>query len=364
MLSPIRTLRYLRSWLTGGGRVRIQSLTMERSDGPIGATWLTPSGASPPRGTWIVLHGLTRSGRHHPSLRRFTRALAATGAGVLIPDVPEWQALRLAPHATEPTVRAALSWLEEQPGMEGGRRGLIGFSFGAPQAIALSAEPELHAALSGVVAFGGYVDLERTVRFQLTGEHGWEGRHHRHPPDPYGRWIVAGNHLTGVPGHEDHGDVAEALLELARRAGDARVPSRGEFMETVKREVRPSVDPDRREVFDFLAPPGGGDPRGEEADLLASRLAEAAVASSPGLDVRPRLPDVRGPVHLVHGRNDHLIPFTEAWRMADELPPAALAQVTVTALFGHSAEDRFPWGRAVPEVAGFAGAMARLLGVV
>jgi predicted esterase len=278
--------------------------------------------------------------------------------------VPEWQALRLAPEATEPTVRAALSWLEEQAGMEGGRRGLIGFSFGAPQAIALSAVPELEGALAGVVAFGGYADLERTVRFQLTGEHGWQDRHHRHPPDPYGRWIVAGNHLTGIPGYEGHADVAEALLELARRAGDARVPSRGPFMETVKREVRPSVAPGRRALFDFVAPPGGVDPRGEEAHLLARQLAEAAVKASPGLDVRPRLPDVRGPVHLVHGRSDHLIPFTEAWRMADELPPAALAQVTVTALFGHSAEDRFPWQRAVPEITGFAGALARLLGVV
>lgn len=338
-------------------------VTLQRNGGPVDADWIAPADR-PAEGAWIILHGLTRSGRNHAQLRRFTGALAATGSGVLVPEVPEWTALELAPHVTGPTLRAGLDWLERQDRPPGGGRGVIGFSFGAPHAIAASGDDDLRDRITGVVAFGGYCDLERTIRFQLTGEHEWEGRTRHHRPDPYGRWIVGGNHLPGIPEYADHDDVARALLELARRAGDAGVASWDPSLEAVKAELRASVAPERREVFDYLAQPGGGDPRGPEALRLARQLTEAAMERSPEMEVRPRLARVPGPVHLVHGRNDHLIPFTEAWRMGEALPPAAVDQVTVTALFGHSAQDRFPWARGVQETWGFIRAMNRLLASV
>ena len=45
---------------------------------------------------WVVLHGLTATGKEHPSLDRFCRALAATDAIVMVPDIPEWRDLRVA----------------------------------------------------------------------------------------------------------------------------------------------------------------------------------------------------------------------------------------------------------------------------
>lgn len=364
MRHAFRTVRYLSSWLGAGREVELRDVTLRRGGTELDATWAVPRGAREPLGAWVVLHGLTRTGRGHAQLGRFVRALAASGSAVVVPEVPEWQALHLAPDATLPTVRAALDWMDEQPLVAGGRRGLLGFSFGAPQAVAASAHPSLRDRLDGVVAFGGYCDLERTVRFQLTGEHEWEGVRHHHRPDPYGRWIVAGNHLTDLPEHAGKEDAARALLELARKAGDVGVPSWDPSLRPTKEALRASVAPEHREIFDYLAAPDGTDPSGPRAYELARALAEAATTHNPSMEVARRLKDVPGPVHLVHGRADHLIPYTEALRLGRALPERAVAQLTVTALFGHSSQDPFPWARGPQEVAGFCRAMTRLLAVV
>jgi pimeloyl-ACP methyl ester carboxylesterase len=360
----IRTLRYLGSWLTGNGRVTSRQVTLKMGERPVPATWVVPHGAPRPLPAWVVLHGLTRTGLDHPQLVRFTRALAATGCSVLVPQVPEWVELELAPDRTVPTVATALAWLDARPEAAGTPRGLVGFSFGAPQAIAASGHPDLRDRLGGVVGFGGYYDLERTVRYQLTGLHEWDGTSYSNRPDPYGRWIVAGNHLTGIPGFEDHEDVAEALLDLAREAGDLGVMSWDASLDPARKRLRERVAPAHREAFDFLAPPDRSDPRGAEAESLARELARAALADNPEMDVTPRLGSVPGPVHILHGRDDHLIPFTEAWRLDRALPEDVARDVTVTALFGHSSQDPFPWSRGVQETTAFFRALARLLDVV
>ncbi len=360
----LRTVRYLASWLGAGREVEAHDVTLHRNGTELEATWVHPTGARGPLGGWVVLHGLTRTGRQHAQLQRFAGALAATGSGVLIPEVPEWQELHLAPEATLPTVRAALDWMQGEPLLAGGRRGLLGFSFGAPQAVAASGDPSVRDELDGVAAFGGYCDLERTIRFQLTGEHEWDGTLHHHRPDPYGRWIVAGNHLTDLPEHAGKQDAAQALLELARKAGDVGVPSWDPSLRPTKEALRETVAPGNREIFDYLAAPDGTDPSGPRAEALAAALTRAAAAHNPAMEVTGRLEAVRGPVHLIHGRADHLIPFTEAHRLARALPDAALARLTVTALFGHSSQDPFPWGRGAQEVTAFLRAMTRMLSVV
>jgi hypothetical protein len=56
---------------------------------PREATLVPPAGGGERPG-WVVLHGLTVHGRRHPAMQRFVRSLAASGAVVLVPDVPEW----------------------------------------------------------------------------------------------------------------------------------------------------------------------------------------------------------------------------------------------------------------------------------
>ncbi len=360
-----RALRYVRSWLTGRARVVTREVEVDRGDRSIPGTLVLPEGRRASLPAWVVLHGITRPGREHPELVRFVEAVAQTGAAVLVPEVPEWRALDLAPGTTSPTLQGALDALARQPETAGERAGVIGFSFGAPQAVAASSGPTLRGRVAGVVGFGGYCDVARTFRFQLTGHHEWRG-HRRHlRPDPYGRWIVGANYLPHVRGHGDAEDVARALHRLAAEAGDRRVAAWDPVYEPLKARLRAEVASSRRELFDLFARPGGGDPTPEEAEPMVQKLAETVARVAPTLDPTPRLEGVHVPVQLLHGRGDRLIPFTESLRLEERLPDDVSSRVTVTGLFAHSQGD--PVGsplRRLWEGVVFLNALRRVLGTV
>jgi pimeloyl-ACP methyl ester carboxylesterase len=360
-----RTLRYTLSWLTGRESVVSREIPLDRSGTPVPATLLTPARPRRPLPAWIVLHGITRPGRAHPTLVRFTRAVAAGGCAVLVPEVPEWRELRLATDQTLPTVEAALAAFEQIDGVARRPVGLVGLSFGAPQAIAASAHPALAGRIAGVVGFGGFCDLERTLRFQFTGEHEWRNRHHHLEPDPYGRWIVGANYLTAIPGHERRTAVAESLRSLATFAGDAGVMSWDDRFDAPKAELRDSLEAEDREIFDLFAPMSPAKPDPREAEAMAVALAEAGRRVEPTIEASRSFAEVTGPVHILHGRDDHLIPFSEAFRLRDALPAGVVAGVTVTRLFGHSARDPFPGLiEGARETAAFFRALSGVLGVV
>lgn len=355
----LRTLRYGRSWLTDRARVDQREVELDRPDRKVRASLLVPTGRPGTRPSWVVLHGVTRPGRHHSELVRFARSLAATGAVVIVPDVPEWRELKLAPEATLPTVLAAVQGLRDSGLTDGRPPGLVGFSFGAPQALIASTRPGLAGELGCVAGFGGYCDLERTIRFHLTGRHEWEGREHYVRPDPYGRWVVASNLLTRIPGMGDATDVAEALRTLAVGAGERRVEAWDPSYDPVKRELRSRVAPARREVFDLFAPPADREPDPADAEPFVEALVSTAREMVPLMEPGPGLEDVEAPVHLVHGRNDRLIPFTESLRTAERLPGHVRSTVTVTRLFSHAKGDDHP---PIIETVGEALKLGRALG--
>ena len=360
-----RTLRYARSWLSGRADVASRELEVDRGDRRVPATLVVPRDRPGPFPAWIVLHGVTRPGRAHPTLVRFVHAVAHAGSAVLVPEVPEWRELALAPHRTLPTVLGGLRALERAPEVARARPGLIGFSFGAPQAVAVSGEEPLRGRLAGVAGFGGYCDLERTLRFQLTGEHEWRGRRWKVRPDPYGRWIVAGNYLARAAGYEDAGDVAAALLRLATEAGDRRLPSWDPVYDPLKERLRAELGSSRRDLFDLFAPPSSREVEADAAEPVVRALAGVVHDVEPLLDPGPRLTDVRTRVELLHGRGDRLIPFSESLRLRERLPDRVAGKVTVTRLFAHSEGDAPPsvlqrmWEGLV-----FVGALRRVLGTV
>lgn len=332
----LRTLRFLRGWLSRKAPVEVGEVHVGRGDERLPATRLSHRTADASAPAWIALHGATRPGREHPELIRFARALAGSGAVVLIPEIREWQELRLAPERTVPVTRACVEHLERT---QAATPGLVGFSFGAPQAIRASAHPSLRGRLGGVVGFGAYCDLERTVRFGLDGVHERRGDRRRLEPDPYGRWVIAANYLTGVPGCRDAGDVAKALRRLASEAGERQIPADDPALLPLRRTLREEIAPDRRPVFDLFAPEPGADRDPGEVERLAREVAAAAREQSPELDVRPHLEHVPCPVELIHGRDDRLIPFTETLRLREAFPEGARVRATITGLFSHSRES-------------------------
>lgn len=336
-------MRYARSWKAGCDVVA-RELDIERDGRSVPATLVLPAAnGGPPLPGWIVLGGVTRMGRFHPQLVRFGNALASSGAAVLIPEVPEWRDLRLAPAVTMPTVRAAVDALRSRPEVLPGRRGLIGFSFGAPQAAIAAASDELSDDIAGVVLFGGYCDLERTLRCQLTGCHEWDGVDHELNPDPYGRWCVASNYLTYVPGCEDAADVAAALRRLAVASTELRLAAWLPQHDALMSELRGGIARTRRPLFDLFAHTSDASLTDRaDGEQMALALARACRRVDPLLDPSESLGRVNKPTRLIHGRGDRLVPFTESLRFQNRLPAHVRSHVTVTGMFAHSADAAPP----------------------
>lgn len=362
----LQTLRFTRSWFSGHPSVLEHEEVVDRGDREIPVSVFAPRGHRRALPGWVVLHGVSRPGRFHPNILRFARALASSGTVVVIPQVPEWKALTLAPEHTVPTVRAALGVLESHPRARDGNYGLIGFSFGCPQALIAAADDEVGAKLAEVVGFGGYCDLASTVRFQMTGAHSWEGSEYRLRPDPYGRWIIGGNHLTSVPEYADAHDVADALLKLALEAGERRILAWDPSYDALIQRLRGGLAEERTWLFDLFAPASDASVELAKAHAVALRLGEVASECAPLLDPVPFLPRVRPIVRLVHGKEDHLIPFTETLKLTSQFPADKSVDTTITALFTHAEQEGrlSSMRREVGEGVHLLGALRRILGTV
>jgi len=93
---------------------------------------------------------------------------------------------------------------------------------------------------------------------------------------------------------------------------------------------------------------------------MGEELEEAARRTEPAIDPTGVLGQVQGTVHLLHGRRDHLIPCSESIYLADALVKGT-PRLTVTRLFGHSAQDRFPLLSSAVEVPRFIRSLGAVL---
>jgi len=362
---PASTLSFLRQYLRPRrSAVRLTETQYQRGGESLPASVYSPARQREALPGWVLLHGLTVSGREHESLNRFAAALAASGSVVFVPEIPEWRRLEPAPSASLTTIRAAVRSIGERDDVDRDRVALIGFSFGATQAMMAAADPECAGRLRGIAAWGGYRDFHSLCRFGVTGEHELDGRRYRVDPDPYGRWLMLGNYLTGIPGHEGHEALAAAFRTLALEAGKSGVFAGDPVHDPLKLELRRKLSPIERDFFDLAAHPATQPiPDADRGREMAVALAHAALARDPLLDPGPFLPDVRVRTLLAHGRDDRIVPFTESLKTARELAPEYTRDCAVTGLFTHSggAGERFGTPAHVREVIRFIGLLRGIL---
>jgi pimeloyl-ACP methyl ester carboxylesterase len=332
----LRTARFLRTYLRHPSpAVAEEEWEIPTEGGDIPCTVYRPRWGESHSG-WVVLHGITVPGRAHPVLQRFARALCGAGGVVMVPEIGEWRKLRVNPEAADRVIVAATRRLAGAPGVHPGGVGLVGFSFGATQALQTAARAEVAASIRSVVAFGGYCDPWRTFHFAFTGEHEWRGVRRRLTPDPYGRWIVTANYLREVPELLGCERVAHRAQRLAEASGARRIYAGDPSYDLQKAQLRAELSKDEREIWDLVAPPSDQPAPVERAGWLAKLLTDAAVKKHPALDPRATLPRLNRRVVLAHGYYDHLVPYTETLRLQAALPPAARAYVAISRLFAHS----------------------------
>ncbi len=283
------------------------------------------------RQTVLLISGLQPGGPDEPRLTDLARKLAQTDVTVVKPYIPELSRFEITPLLTDRVEETAL-WLATASGLApAGRVGLVGVSFGGGLAMVAAGRPSLRDHVSYVLSLGGYADLVNVLRYVCTTI---DTKTSSGPlPTDYGvaiivlvvaRELVPPSQVAALSNgvrrflrasYLDHVDKVEAAEEYAAvRALAATLP---EPSATLLRYVS------NRDIA-HLGP------------LLLPYI--GTYAGSPALSpVRSPLPSA--PVFLLHGRDDQVIPASEARDLAARLQGHAPVRLLFTDLVTHTDPD-------------------------
>ncbi len=264
----------------------------------------------------VLVHGVHRKGMMEPRLERFARAVASSGVEVLVPEISELSDYHVSARSIE-TVGASINALRTRLGRS--QVGLMGFSFGGGIALLTAANDRFSASVAFVVAVGAHDDLGRVSKFFATSTiqdaSGATIEQHAHE---YGAMVLVYTHIEDFFPAEDVPAAKEACRHwLWEEHAEAREAAKG-------------LSPASKEKVEKLF----------KADVAAVRdelLAEIEKRKSDMKKVSPhgQLGGLRAHVYLLHGEGDSVIPSTETYWLAREVPADRLRSVLVTPAIEH-----------------------------
>lgn len=282
-----------------------------------------------PTGVYVIAPGLHYLGPDDPRMERFCRVLANAGFVVVAAFLPDFLALRIAEATTRDLALAFdhACTIADDERLAG--PAVFSISFGSRPAIELCASERGRRA-SALVLFGGFCDFDETVRFAITGRATHEGRTIVVPHDPLNAPVV---HLNLLDAHDatlDREALARAMRLMVEetwgrnelKKGDARAPRAHAIARGLGEKERA-----------FFLTACGLEGSGEE---LLTRALDRSGATFAWADPRPFLAQMVPPVVIVHGRDDDVIPWSQAIALENALPREHCREVIITGLYGHT----------------------------
>lgn len=279
-----------------------------------------------PTGTLFLVPGLHYLGPSDPRMERVARSMAASGLRVWAPFIPHLLDLDLDESMNADVATAFQALLDAVPGV---RPGVFSISFGSILAVRLAADRRFADRVGGLLLFGGIADWRGGIRFSLTGELP-DGT--RRPADPLNQPVIFMSLLRDLPDlPSDPGAVLEAWRRYIRATwGDPAMkePDRhGPIASAIAADL-----PDDRHRELFLQ--GCGLEAGTLA--LAEHALETAGSHMGWIDPAPHVSGIRAPVHIAHGADDDVIPYTDAHALVAMMPPDTHPALHLTGMYGHT----------------------------
>ena len=271
---------------------------------------------APVKRSILLVPGIHSMGIEEPRLTALAKDLAATGFTVMTMALPDLQAYRITPRATD-VIEDAVGWMSRQSNLApDGRVGIVGISFAGGLSISAAGRPSIRDKVAFVLSFGGHGDLPRVMRYLATGEAPHVEGLTPHPPHDYGvavilygladRGVVPANQvatlrdgirtfllasqLTLVNIDEANATFAKARAMAKQMPEPART-----FMNYVNDRAVNKLGP---ALVPFLDQLGAADP------ALSPQRAESAPTA---------------PIFLLHGDEDVVIPAAESALLNDYL---------------------------------------------
>lgn len=288
-----------------------------------------------PVGHFIVVQGLHYQGPDDPRLDRFCRVLAGAGLMVHAPMLPSYLDLLLSPTVADDLEAVTQHVCASVP--SGTKPSLFSVSFGSAPALEVAARmPE---RIDAVVTFGGYADLDASLRFCLDGVMEQDRRSIRLSRDPLNAPVLFLNLLPFLELGEDTRDLERALREAAYRTwGRPELKQLGARAQLLY-ELGERVPGSQRALFQ-LATGLRSELDGQSARQWLDRGLARGQAE---LDfARPELALRRTsrPCVVLHGREDDVIPWGEATKLVSNLAGRVPTKLFLTGLFAHTNAEK------------------------
>jgi dienelactone hydrolase len=271
-----------------------------------------------PRGAVVVVPGLTPHGKDDPRLVSFAKSLARAQLFVLVPDIANTRALKVSA-GDSAEIAAAIEELAAR--FAGGAErsvGLVAISYAVGPALLAAAETPAGRNLRFIVAIGGYYDIAAAIGFVTTGAYQeTDGSWRRGAPNEFGKLVFLRSNADRI---DDPSDRARLIAIAERRLADPAADI-GPIVARLGLQARTVY-----ELIDNREP--------QQVAGLIARLPDPILRELRTLDLRTiDLSRVPGPVFLVHGADDPIIPAGESAKLAATL--GLRAELTLVERFAH-----------------------------
>ena len=330
----IRLLRWLGPW-TAETRVPASvdfkdiDVQGEQFGGRFSRIRLFWSTKRPIRGALYVMPGVHHLGASDPRMSRLCSVLADAGIVVGAPFIPDLVALRLTEQSVADTISSVETFLDLKEIPAGIQPGLFCISTASILGVHAAAEPRLQDRLGGMVVFGGFADWQRSMRFMLTGR---LANGETTEPDPLNRSVVFLNMipwLDGVPSNPE--PLASLWTEFIHQTWEQPSMEKPEKYQAVARTLSDEANPEWQTLFEL-----GVGLRSGAVPVLEDALERWKQGAVQWLDPSAKMAEIRCPVAIVHGRDDRVIPWTEAQALQEMLPADRHLGTWVTGFYDHT----------------------------
>src|SRR5262245_28549941 len=291
------------------------AMTSPTRHGPIPARLYRPNGRY--RRVAILTPGVHAMGIDEPRLKGLAGDLAASGVAVMTIALPDLMRYRFTPEEID-EIEDATTWVSSNRELSpDGQVGLMGISFAGGLSMVAAGRPGIRDKVAYVFSFGGHGDLPRVLRYLCSGVE----------PLPPGAPPSTPPHLR-TP--HDYG-VAVILLGIAdRMVPPDQVDALRHGIETyLTASLLTLVDMTKaRAVYDESVASASALPEPSrtlmtlvntrDTKTLGARLLPVldSIKAYPDSMSPERSPLPKGPVYLLHGTEDTVIPSVESLLLA------------------------------------------------
>ncbi len=275
------------------------------------------------KGAMYVIPGLHYEGPEDIRLDRFARVLAASGMVVGVPALPTMKNLIMTSSVWKENIQGFECFLQQELPK---KPGVFSISAASIVAFQLGAHEYWGRDIREILTFGGYVDWSESLIFSLDGK---IDEDILIPIDPLGMPVIFLNILEQLSIQEKDAFKIQ-LMKFVTSTWEKEEMQSFECYAPLAKKMSLELGLQDRELFlQACSVEDGG------IDIIR-KILEDELYDSSWLQPKQFLNKIQTKVTVAHGREDGVIPFTQAERLWEEISPEMRERFHVTGIYHHT----------------------------